>query len=146
MNALYTAASGLIANQLDLTAVANNLSNAQTPGYLMQNGQFTAFPKAQVERVENGASHFIGTASQGVAFNAQWNSEPGGTVSTGRPTDLAIAGHGFFAVQDGAQIAYTRDGRFTRNDQGNLVTPTGQRLLLSSGKPLVLGTGAFSVT
>src|SRR5262249_54650570 len=57
---------------------------------------------------------------------------------TGRPTDLAIEGDGFFVVQRGKQTLLTRAGNFSINSGGTLVTQTGDAVLSDSGTPLAI--------
>lgn len=144
MNALYIGASGLIAGNQKLSMVAGNMANAASAGYLAETGSFVAFPGGAVTRT-GSAPVPIGSTSQGVALMGGYSLLDSGTQSTGNATDLAIQGPGFFVIQSGNGIAYTRDGRFSVNAQGYLVTSGGGFVLGQNGKPIQVGTRSFVV-
>ncbi|MGL5693373.1 MAG: flagellar hook-basal body protein, partial [Peptostreptococcaceae bacterium] len=64
----------------------------------------------------------------------------GSLQPTGRVTDMAIDGDGFFTVERNGQIAFTRDGSFSLDKEGNLVTADGYRVLDEAGNPIVIPT------
>lgn len=145
MNALYTAASGMLADNQWLSATAGNLANASSAGYLAQTGAMVAFPNGTVSAAA-ASVRAIGQSPEGVAFTASYNMTPGGIDSTGQSTDLAIAGAGFFVVTNPAGgIAYTRDGRFHLDALGRLVNSAGAMALTTTGAPLILQNAPFSV-
>jgi len=109
--------TALIARLLDLDSAGHNLSNINTPGYRAARLNF----QEVLSR----------TAVSGVrAVASQLSLAPGRLQTTGRSLDVAIEGDGFFAVRlpDG-RTAYTRDGGFQRDAQGQLVTVQGYRLI-----------------
>jgi flagellar basal-body rod protein FlgG len=133
--ALYTAASGMIAQQLNLDNVANNLANASTAGFrrrrlqfqdlLYQNVVVPGSAATQQTTVSSGLQIGLGArtaASEIIQAQGDYNS-------TGNPLDLTIQGQGFFQVRrpDG-EIAYTRAGTFHLDQQGNVVTADGDPL------------------
>lgn len=133
--ALNTAATGMVAQQLNLDNVANNLSNSSTSGFRRRRVQFqdllyqsTVMPGAaatQNTTVASGLQVGLGTrpnASEVIHVQGEF-------TSTGNPLDLAIQGAGFFQVQlpDG-ETAYTRAGMFHLDNQGNMVTADGDSL------------------
>jgi flagellar basal-body rod protein FlgG len=130
--ALYTAASGMIAQQLNLDNVANNLANASTAGFRRQRLQFQDLlyqnlvvpGSASTQQTTVSAGLQIGLGSRTSA--SEIIQSQGDTDSTGNPLDLTIQGNGFFQVTlpDG-QIAYTRSGQFHLDQQGNIVTSEG---------------------
>lgn len=144
MNSLYIGASGLYATNESLTLTASNLANAASPGFLAQRSVMASFPNGTVARTAPGPV-VIGGAAEGVAMMDTVNTGQSPVVPSGQMTDLALSGNGFFQVQTPSGIAYTRDGRFTRNAQGQLVTAGGDRVLGRNGQPLVVGTGPFTV-
>lgn len=147
MDPLYISASGMIAQNQNLALIAGNLANSQSPGYLAQVGTFTPFPVSTL--VETGPNPTVlGQSSSGVAFSAALETSGGGVESTGNPNDLAIMSpNGFFVVRTPAGIAYTRDGQFTVDAQGNLVTTQGDFVLGQNGRPITLQKGvAFTVS
>jgi flagellar basal-body rod protein FlgG len=133
--ALYTAASGMNAQQLNLDNVANNLANSSTSGFRRRRMQFTDLlyqnmimpGSASTQQTTNAAGLQIGL---GVKPGASEILQIQGDFSqTGNPLDLAIQGQGFFQVSmpDGS-IAYTRAGQFHVDAQGTIVTADGNPL------------------
>ncbi len=134
-HALYTAASGMTAQQMNLDNIANNLANSSTAGFQARRVQFTdllyqndIMPGAaatQQTTVASGLQVGLGTR----AGNTEIVQTQGDLTSTGNPLDLAIQGSGFFQIQlPSGQIGYTRAGSFQPDAQGNLVTANGDPL------------------
>jgi len=135
LRALYTAASGMSAQQLNLDNIANNLSNSSTAGFHRRRLQFTdllyqnmVMPGAaatQQTTVAAGLQVGLGTrTSASEVVQAQ-----GDFTNTGNPLDLAIQGQGFFQVTlPTGEVAYTRAGTFHLDAQGNIVTADGNPL------------------
>jgi flagellar basal-body rod protein FlgG len=131
ITALHSASSGMRALDTKLDVVANNLSNINTAGFkrsrvnfedlLYQVKREPGVPNAEDEPIPHGV--VVGTGVK--VSGTQLNFEQGATDITDRPLDWMIEGEGFFQVttiHDGASvIAYTRNGAFARNDQGNIV-------------------------
>ncbi len=129
---LYQAASALNAMDRWQETIAENLASSSVPGFKKQDFSFAA--------VQAGL-HAAPGAARGVLLNAgqaSTNFQPGEVRVTNVKTDLAIDGNGFFEVQlpNGA-TAYTRDGEFHIDAQGQLVTKEGYRIL-GEGGPIVL--------
>ena len=135
IRALYTAASGMSAQQANLDTIANNLANSGTAGFrrrvlqfedmIYQNLITPGSPSSQ-QTVSAGLQIGLGTrASATEIIQSQ-----GDFNQTSNPLDLAISGQGFFQVQqqDGT-TAYTRAGSFHMNNQGLVVTAEGNTLL-----------------
>jgi flagellar basal-body rod protein FlgG len=134
-HALYTAASGMTAQQVNLDNIANNLANSSTAGFQSRRVQFSdllyqseVMPGAaatQQTTVSSGLQIGLGTRSA----NTEIVQTQGDLSSTGNPLDLAIQGTGFFQILlPNNQIGYTRSGSFQTNAQGNLVTANGDTL------------------
>jgi flagellar basal-body rod protein FlgG len=133
--ALYTAASGMTAQQLNLDNIANNLANASTTGFQQRRLQFTDL-LYQSEIMPGSAATQQTTVSAGLQIGL--GTKPGQTeiiqtqgalVSTGSPLDMAIQGSGFFQLLlPNGQTGYTRDGSFHPDAQGLLVTAQGNPL------------------
>ena len=159
LRALYTAASGMVAQQLNLDNIANNLANSSTSGFYGRRLQFSDLVYQNL--VMPGAA---ATAQTTVAAGLQvgLGTMPGASevlqtqgnfTSTGNPLDLAIQGLGFFQVTlpDG-QIAYTRGGSFNLDAQGNIVTANGNPLqpnitIPANATSITIGSdGTVSVT
>ncbi len=130
--ALYTAASGMVAQQMNLDNVANNLANSSTSGFRRRRVQFSdliyqnlVMPGAaatQQTTVAAGLQIGLGTRP-GASEIVQ---AQGDFATTGNPLDLAIQGQGFFQVTlPSGEVAYTRAGAFHLDAQGNVVTADG---------------------
>lgn len=133
---LYTAASGMIVRQAQMDNVTNNLANANTPGYKLQNMNFKSFDEAVVFNMDNkvGSASFknvLGSIGMGVAIDQTNTDFTQATLQdSDRNLDFALNGDGFFTVAapDGTE-RYTRAGRFLVAADGRLVTPSGYSVL-----------------
>jgi len=122
MSILNTSVSGMLANTSWLTTIAQNVSNANTPGYKNVETAFSAL----VDSAQNSSAQFAGVLASSVAMN----SLQGQVQQTTTKTDLAVQGAGFFIVQDTSSNIYlTRDGSFTPDATGNLINADGYYLL-----------------
>lgn len=135
IRALYTAASGMTAQQLNLDTIANNLANSSTAGFRQRRLEFQDMIYQNL--VTPGAAQSQQTVSAGLQIGLGTKSAAteviltqGDFNNTGNPLDLAIQGGGFFQISrpDGT-IAYTRAGSFHLNNQGTIVTTDGDPLL-----------------
>ncbi len=156
---LYTAASGMTAQQLNLDNIANNLANSSTSGFRKRRLQFSDLiyqnmvsPGAaatQQTTVAAGLQIGLGTrpgASEMVQTQGEYNN-------TGNPLDLTVEGAGFFQIKlPSGEIGYTRSGSFHQDQQGNVVTADGNPLDPAINIPSNAGTinigsdGTVSVT
>jgi flagellar basal-body rod protein FlgG len=135
IRALYTAASGMNAQQLNVDNIANNLANANTTGYKMRRAQFQDLlyqsivqPGAsagQQTTVPTGLQLGLGTrASSNEIIFTQGNSS-----ETDNPLDVVIQGNGFFQVRlPSGELGYTRDGSFQLDKNGVVVDSSGNPL------------------
>ncbi|MGE5489545.1 MAG: flagellar basal-body rod protein FlgG [bacterium] len=135
IRALYSAASGMTAQQINVDNIAHNLANASTVGFKMRRTQFQdllyqsyvqpgASAGAQTT-VPTGLQLGLGTrpVSNEIIFT-QGNYQP-----TDNPLDIVIQGRGFFQVRRAnGELAYTRAGNFHLDRDGNIVTPDGDQL------------------
>ncbi|GJQ23075.1 MAG: flagellar basal-body rod protein FlgG [Planctomycetia bacterium] len=132
IRALYTAATGMKAQQLFLDNVSNNLANINTTGFKRSqvNFQDLLYDKKYIAGSESAQGFEIPSGIQlggGVRpISTSKVFSQGNQQSTGRPLDLSIEGNGFFQISrpDGT-IAYTRDGAFELNSKGEIVTAEG---------------------
>ncbi|MDJ0847865.1 MAG: flagellar basal-body rod protein FlgG [Myxococcota bacterium] len=136
MRSLFTAATGMEAQQLRIDAIANNLANSTTTGFKKWRPEFhdlfyevlqaPGASSASGATLPAGAQIGHGVKNAGVSriFTQ------GDRTNTGAPLDLAIDGRGFFQIQKpGGETVYTRDGAFRRDRDGNLVSSQGYLLL-----------------
>jgi|YelNatPaOPRAMG01_1025707.scaffolds.fasta_scaffold69393_2 flagellar basal-body rod protein FlgG len=135
IRALYSAASGMTAQQMNVDNIAHNLANAKTVGFKARRAQFQdllyqnlvqpgASASAQTV-VPSGLQLGLGTrpASNEIIFTQ------GNFQMTGNPLDLVIQGRGFFQVRlPSGELAYTRAGTFHLDRDGNIVTADGDPL------------------
>jgi flagellar basal-body rod protein FlgG len=132
MRALWTAATGMQAQQLTLDVVANNLANVQTAGFkrsrvdfqdlVYETLQAPGAASAQGQEIPSGFQ--VGHGSRAVATQRLFIK--GDLQQTGNTLDLAIEGDGFFQIQQpNGDLAYTRSGAFKKDSQGRLVTSDG---------------------
>ena len=125
MSILNTAVSGMLANTDWLTTIAQNVANANTPGYKNVETTFSAL----VDSSQNSQPQFAGVSSSTVALNAL----QGQIAQTSTTTDLAVQGDGFFVVEDANNnIFLTRNGSFVPDATGSLVNSAGYYLLGSA--------------
>jgi flagellar basal-body rod protein FlgG len=135
IRALYTAASGMNAQQLNLDNIANNLANSSTTGFQERRMQFTDL-LYQNQVMPGSAATQQTTVASGLQVglgvrpgSAEIIQTQGDLETTGNPLDVAIKGVGFFQIQmPSGDIGYTRAGSFHPDAQGNLVTPDGNPL------------------
>ena len=135
---LYIAASGMLAEQVRQEQIANDLANASTPGYKADRTSQRSFNELLLSNSRTGAA--IGASGTAVAIDeitTDFTSAP--ARETGEPLDFAIQGEGFFTVQTGRGIRYTRNGQFTVSPQGTLTTPAGDLVLGRGGRTIAVG-------
>ncbi|MGA9567400.1 MAG: flagellar basal-body rod protein FlgG [Candidatus Korobacteraceae bacterium] len=147
--ALFTAASGMVAQQLNLDNIANNLANASTAGFRKRRMQFAdlmyqnnVMPgSAATQSTTMAAGLQVGLGTRPSA--SEILQTQGDFTSTGNPLDLAIQGQGFFQVKlPSGETAYTRSGSFHMDAQGNVVTSDGNPL----DPAITVPSNALSVT
>lgn len=141
---LYAAYTGLLARTEALDTAANNLANAGTTGFRAQRDYFRSVlagigDESSASQVGDAVNDF------GVLGGNLIDQGQGALTATGNPLDLALNGPGFFAIQTGNGVQYTRDGGFTRSSAGMLETMQGEPVLDASGQPITIPTGAISI-
>jgi flagellar basal-body rod protein FlgG len=133
MRALHTAATGMMAQELNVQVISNNIANMRTTGYKRQRAEFQDLLYEHVSRVGTQTSSQGNILPAGIELGSGVKTvgtprlmTQGELVSTGKDYDLAIRGEGFFKIllPDG-RTAYTRDGSFELDAQGRLVTAQG---------------------
>jgi flagellar basal-body rod protein FlgG len=137
---LYIAASGMLAGQVRQNQLTNDLSNASTPGYKVDNATQQSFGSLLLSNTATGQP--IGNLQTGVRVDSiVTDLTPAPLHETGQPLDFGIAGAGFFAVQSPQGIRYTRDGQFSSSAQGVLVDSQGNQVLSQNGAAIPVGSG-----
>ena len=132
IRALYTAASGMNAQQANIDNVAHNLANVNTTGFKKSRVEFEDLvyqqlkapgsPTSQQAEAPIGLEAGLGSRAVATARNFQ----TGNLKATNNPLDLAIEGQGFFQITlPGGETGYTRAGTFHLNGQGQVVTAEG---------------------
>jgi flagellar basal-body rod protein FlgG len=134
---LYIAASAMLAEMTRQDQIANDLSNASTPGYKADRSTQRSFGDLLLENTQTGQQ--VGALGLGVAADREVTDlSPKPIRQTGEPLDLAIEGDGFFAVRTAQGVRYSRNGQFTASGQGTLQTALGQAVLDQNGQPVRL--------
>ena len=136
-NTIYLALSRQVALRTNMDMIANNIANANTPGYRAQNllfEEFIADPRGDF--TDRGAEDELSF----VYNRGQYQSTEAGSLSfTENPLDVALEGPGFFGVQSNdGEILYTRAGQFQLDAQGTLVTPDGAPVASQGGGSIVI--------
>jgi flagellar basal-body rod protein FlgG len=135
MRSLWTAASGMTGQQFNIDTISNNLANVNTTGFkeiradfedlLYQTQKLAGTPATEDTVVPTGiqVGHGIRPGATQKIFTQ------GALQATGNPADMALEGEGFFRViQEDGTYAYTRDGSFKIDENGQLVTSDGLKL------------------
>ena len=115
--------SGLNAASTQLDAIGNNVANASTVGFKAGQVQFA---DVYASSLNNASATNIGIGVKIGAISQQFTQ--GNVTTTENPLDIAINGDGFFRVSNGGVISYTRNGQFTLDKDGFIVTSNGNRL------------------
>ncbi|MBX6322124.1 MAG: flagellar basal-body rod protein FlgG [Rhodospirillaceae bacterium] len=137
MRSLSIAATGMLAQQLNVEVISNNIANLNTTGFKRKRAEFADLLYQNLRRV-GSASSDAGTVvpagvqvGLGVKPTAVYRiPEEGNLVSTDNPLDIAINGRGYLQVElPTGETAYTRAGALQRSSDGTLVTADGYRVL-----------------
>jgi flagellar basal-body rod protein FlgG len=118
---------------------AANLANVSTPGYKQVNVQVEEFQTMLLNHFESRDQFELGDLSTAVAM-APLDIDPtqGSLSETGRPLDLAISGNGYFVIQADDGIEYSRNGVFTLEPGGRLVTSDGRQVNGVDNQPIII--------
>jgi len=139
----YAAFTGLVARIQALDVIANNLANINTTGFRGQREFYRSitanladFPLSPLNQAIN---------DYGVLGGSDVDLRQGNLERTGNPTDLAISGPGFFAVQSRGGIRYTRNGTFHVSPANQIVTQDGQIVLGPRNLPIQVPPGKIEI-
>jgi len=145
LKGLYTAYTGLANEQNRMDVLTNNLANASTVGYKKEGATSQAFDDVLSYKIKDiseapNTAKRMGTLNMGVKIGENYTDYSQGSFRvTGNTYDLALAGEGFFTVQftnKAGEIStkYTRDGSFTLDKNGYLVTADGDYVMGMNGR------------
>jgi flagellar basal-body rod protein FlgF len=136
----YVALSGLRTRLDQLDRLAADIANVNTTGYKGESVTTT-----KVNRPDFGS--VLQTAVDVAAAPGTLDMRNGSFMTTNRDLDFAVQGHGFFAISTPAGTRYTRNGSFSRNAEGTLITADGMEVQGVDGKPIQLTNqgGAVSI-
>ena len=136
LRSLYTATTGMVGQQLQIDTTSNNIANVNTTGYKKQRAEFNDLFYQVMQYAGTSTSETtlsptgieVGTGVRSGAINRMFSQ--GHPKETENNLDVAITGKGFFQIElpDG-NTAYTRAGNFKLNNEGQMVTPEGYRLI-----------------
>ena len=163
---IYTALSGGIAMSHELELIANNLANANTPGFKRDTGTFNEY-LTEVRRTDSvdGVQREVMNASMPYARPTGYKSfvemdgiytdyNQGMHKSTGRSLDIALQGQGMLEILTPSGVRYTRQGNLSVSADGRLVTTNGYSVLSKGAAPgeapetrvIQLGSGSVTIT
>lgn len=133
MRALNTAATGMLAQQLNVDVISNNIANLNTTGYKRQRAEFQDLLYQNIERVGTNTSEQGNVTPTGIQVGVGVRTagiyritDQGSLINTENTYDLAVNGRGFFRIlQPDGEFAYTRAGAFNVDNLGQIVTSEG---------------------
>lgn len=135
-NAIYIALSKQRVQFRKLDVHANNMANANTPGFKRNDMMITDWIH------NNGDGGKVAFAQDIKMYR---DTSEGGFTRTNNPMDLAISGEGYFAVETAAGVRYTRSGNFTRDGAGTLIMHDGSPVLNADGARIIFDEEAQNI-
>jgi flagellar hook protein FlgE len=146
---MFSGVSGLRSHQTMMDVVGNNISNVNTAGYKSARATFQEALTQVVRGASAPAAGVAGVNPMQLGLGARMAAvdgvfSQGATQVTGRVTDLAVQGEGFFVVQVNGQTFYTRSGAFSFDASGALVGPAGESVTDPAGAPIVVNPAGYS--
>lgn len=151
LSSMYAGVSGLKVHQTKLDVIGNNIANINTVAYKQSAISFKEVFNQTLATAQAPSAGGLGGVNPsqvglGTGIGSITTIHTRGNIqSTGNPYDLAIEGSGFFIVNDGSGLKYTRAGNFTEDTEGNLVAAGGERIMgwnkrpgqgIEAGRPL----------
>ncbi|MBD5559253.1 MAG: flagellar basal-body rod protein FlgF [Clostridia bacterium] len=159
LRSFYIAGTGMLTQRQKMDVIINNVTNTDTTGYKKDQVISRTFDDLLLNRLNEdpnvlntrtgtriSGNSEVGPQNTGVQVDElviDWTQGP--MEATGRQTDMAITGDGFFAVQTPAGERYTRAGNFQVDSNGTLLTSDGNYVLGRNGGMINVGTGDFYV-
>ena len=149
LRSMFSAVSGLRSHQTMMDITGNNIANVNTAGYKATRTTFQETLNQVVRGGNAGGAAQGGVNPMQIGLGAQVGATDlvfgqGAFQATGRATDIAIQGEGFFQVETGEGTFYTRAGAFSFDNDGNLVGPGGERVVGDDGEPIRLDLDDYS--
>jgi flagellar basal-body rod protein FlgF len=151
---LYIAASGMLSEMVRQDQIANDLSNASTPGYKSDRATQKSFGDILLANSITGQT--VGPLGLGSQIDSIVTDTTAAPVrDTGEPLDFAVTGDGWFGIQTPQGVRYTRNGQFGVSPQGTLIDSMGNQVIGKNGGPVPVGAdghananqlGVFNVT
>ncbi len=153
LKGLYTASTGMVNEQRRVDVLSNNMANSATTGYKKEGTTSQAFKDVLAYKIKDLSepyyARYEGVMNMGVKIGENYvDYSQGSFHETGNTFDMALSGNGFFTVEftskqypnkaSETSIKYTRDGSFTLNKEGELVTKDGDYLLDTGGNHITL--------
>ncbi len=135
-NSLLIALSRQTVMQRHMETIANNIANVQTSGF---KGEQLLFVEYLAENTEGETVSYV----QDIAVVRDFGE--GELVTTSSPLDVAIHGKGWFVIDTPDRQAYTRNGHFVLNQQGQMVTSSGHPVLSATGAPIEFGPNEIGI-
>jgi flagellar basal-body rod protein FlgF len=148
---LYSAASAMLMNANRQQILSHNIANVDTPGFkqiLTSAGEWIKTPVVYpAGKLTQSELNYIGQVGLGTLSEPEVTDfTQGGLNITGNTLDVGLQGDGFFRIRTPDGERYTRDGRFQRNANGDLVTFQGYNVLDSKGQPIKLPDGMVGIS
>lgn len=130
LRSLFSGISGMKSQQVKMDVIGNNIANVNTTAFKSQRVTFKDMLSQTMQSATSPTITIGGTNPKQVGLGVgvagiDTDMSQGSLQPTGRPTDMAIEGNGFFMVSNGNDTFYTRDGSFTLDKNGDLVTSEG---------------------
>jgi len=137
-NAIYANLTRMKGLETEMQAIANNIANVSTGGFKREGVIFSEWIAPTEAR-----DYSLSMANAEIR---RVDLSQGALTQTNAPLDFAIEGPGFFQVENAGGRALTRAGNFQTNANGELVMPTGNRVLDAGGAPILIPQGATQIT
>jgi flagellar hook protein FlgE len=150
LRSMFSAVSGLRSHQTMMDVTGNNVANVNTAGFKASR---TTFQESLAQAVRGGTGGVAGAAGGIDPMQLGLGAQVAGTdmvftqgasQATGRATDVAIQGEGFFTVRVDGQDFYTRAGAFNFDNAGNLRGPGGELAIGIDGNPIAVDYEIYS--
>ncbi len=136
-NSVYIGLSKQVVLREQMSIIANNVANVNTPGFRAQNMVFTEFiedPRYMKEDI-----------SMVLDYGQYQMTDPGSLKQTGNPLDIALVGNGFLGIQTPSGVQYTRAGNLTMDADGIVRNARGMAVASADGGDLIIPSGAQEI-